>query len=55
MVGKARLADYLSWRTIQELRSLDVHVTKESMIHMLRLGEGQSIDEDIQRNLKDMF
>ena len=56
IAGKSNPADYLSRRSIQELRSMvDVHATEESMVQRLRLGEGKSTDEDIQRKLDEVF
>ena len=53
---KANPADYLSRRSIQELRSMvDVRATEESMVQRLRLGEGKSTDEDIQKKLDQVF
>ena len=34
---------------------VDVHHTEESMVQRLRLGEGKSTDEDIQRRLDQVF
>lgn len=48
--------DCQSKHTIQELRcTVDVRATEESMVHKRRLGEGQSIDEDIQKKLNEVF
>ena len=56
IIGKANPIDYLSRCSIQELRSmLDVHNTEESMVQRLRLGEGKSINEDIQKKLDEVF
>ena len=56
IAGKANPADYLSRRSIQELRSMvDVRATEESMVQRLRLGEGKSTDEDIQKKLDQVF
>ena len=56
IAGKANPADYLSRRSIQELKSMmDVRATEESMVQKLRLGEGKSTDEDIQKKLDQVF
>ena len=56
IAGKANPADFLSRRSIQELRSMvDVRATEESMVQRLRLGEGQSTDEAIQNKLNEIF
>ena len=34
---------------------VDVRTTEESMVQRLRLGEGKSTDEDIQKKLDQMF
>ena len=53
---KANPADYLSQCSIQELRSMvDVRATEKSMVQRLRLGEGKSTDEDIQKKLDQVF
>lgn len=56
IVGKANPTNYLSWRSIQDLRSVvDVHTTEEPMVQRLRLGEGKSTDKDIQKKLGAVF
>ena len=56
IAGKANPADFLSRRSIQDLRSMvDVRATEESMVQRLRLGEGQSTDEAIQNKLNEIF
>ena len=56
IVGKANPANFLSRRSIEELRSIvDVRATEESMVQRLRLGEGQSTDEAIQNKLNEVF
>ena len=56
VVGKANPIDYLSWRSVQELRSMvDVRTNEELMVQRLRLGEGKSTDKDIQKKLDQMF
>ena len=53
---KANPANYLSRRNIQELRSMvDVRATEESMVQRLRLGEGKSTDENIEKKLDQVF
>ena len=34
---------------------VDVRATEESMVQRLRLGEGKSTDEDIQKKLDQVF
>ena len=49
---KSNPVDHLSRRSIKELKNMvDVRNTEESMVQRLRLGEGKSTDEDIQRKL----
>ena len=56
IAGKSNPADHLSQRSIKELKSMvDVRHTEESMVQKLRLGEGKSTDEDIQRKLDQVF
>ena len=56
IAGKANPADFLSRRSIQDLRSMvDVRSIEESMVQRLRLGEGQSTDEAIQNKLNEIF
>ena len=56
IVGKSNPADHLSRCSIIELKSMvDVCSTKESMVQRLRLGEGKSTDNDIQRKLDQVF
>ena len=56
IAGKTNPADFLSRRSIQDLRSMvDVRATEESMVQRLRLGEGQSTDEAIQNKLNEIF
>ena len=56
IAGKSNPADHLSRRSIKELKSMvDVPNTEESMVQRLRLGEGKSIDDDIQRKLDQVF
>ena len=56
IAGESNPADHLSQHSIKELKSMvDVRHTKESMVQRLRLGEGKSTDEDIQRKLDQVF
>ena len=56
IAGKSNPADHLSRRSIKELKSMvDVRHTEESMVQRLRLGEGKTTDEDIQRRLDQVF
>ena len=54
--GKSNPAYHLSRSSIKELKSMvDVPSTEESMVQRLRLGEGKSTDDDIQRKLDQVF
>ena len=53
---KSNPAGHLSQRSIKELKSMvDVRNTEESMVQSLRLGEGKSTDDEIQRKLDYVF
>ena len=56
IAGKSNPADFLSRRSVKELRSMvDVRALEESMVQRLRLGDGQITDEMIQDKLDDIF
>lgn len=56
IVGNTKPTNYLSWCSIQDLRSaVDVRTTEELMVQRLRLGAGMSTDEDIQKKLDTVF
>ena len=51
--GKSNPADYLSRRSVKELKSMvDVRAQEESMVQRLRLGDGQVLEEKIQEKLE---
>ena len=56
IAGKSNPADFLSRRTVKQLRSMvDVRTLEESMVQWLRLGDGEITEEKIQDNLDDVF
>ena len=54
--GKSNPADFLSRRSVKELKSMvDVRAQEESMVQRLRLGDGQVPEEKIQEKLDEVF
>ena len=54
--GKSNPADFLSRRSVQELKSMvDVRAQEESMVQRLRLGDGQVPEDKIQEKLDEVF
>ena len=54
--GKNNPADFLTRRSIQELRSMaDVRAEEESLVQRLKLSEGDTGEEAIQRKLDEIF
>ena len=54
--GKDNLADFLTRKSIKELRSMaDVRAEEESLVQRLCLNAGDSGDTEIQRILNDIF
>ena len=50
--GKDNPADFLTRRSIQELRSMaDVRAEEESLVQRLKLHEGDKGENEIQKNL----
>ena len=56
IAGKSNPTDFLSRRSVKELRSMvDVCALEESMVQRLRLGDGQITNEAIQDKLDEVF
>ena len=54
--GKSNPADFLSRRSVKELKSMvDVRAQEESMVQRLRLGDGQVPEDKIQDKLDEVF
>ena len=54
--GKSNPADFLSRRSVKELKSMvDVRAQEESMVQRLRLGDGQVPEDKIQEKLDEVF
>ena len=54
--GKSNPADFLSRRSVKELKSMvDVRAQEESMVQRLLLGDGQVPEEKIQEKLDEVF
>ena len=56
ILGKDNPADFLTRRSIQELRSMaDVRAEEESLVQRLRLNAGDSGETEIQKKLDEIF
>ena len=54
--GKDNPADFLTRRSVREMRSIvDVRAQEESLVQRLKLAEGDSGDDAIQRKLDEIF
>ena len=56
IVGKAKIADFLSRCSVKELKNMvDVRSLEELMVQRLQLGDGQVMDEKIEEKLDEFF
>ena len=56
IAGKVNPADYLSRRSVKELKSMvDIRAHEESMVQRLRLGDEEVTDEHIKDKLDHVF
>ena len=56
IAGKVNPADYLSRRSVKELKSMvDIRAHEESMVQRLRLGDEEVTEEHIQNKLDQVF